>query len=277
VWKLLVSGPTVYVGGRFATIGGQPRNHIAALDEATGLATGWDPNANGDVYALAVSGSTVYVGGDFTTIGGQPRNHIAALDAATGLATAWDPNANDAVLALAVSGPTVYVGGEFTTIGGQPRSHLAAVGRTTGLALAWDPGASYRVWTFAASGSTVYVGGSFSRAGGQSRSGLAVFDLPGTGAPEVAGLGAAGLGLSCAPSPFRSSTLFRFSLPAAQDVTLRVYDVAGRVVRTLIQDERRGPGAQQVELRADSLPAGLYFYRLEAGEDHTEGKMVHLK
>ena len=86
-----------------ATIGGQTRNHIAALDASTGLATAWNPGAdgrnrrNGDVGALAVSGSTVYAGGYFTSIGGQTRNHIAALDASSGLATAWDPDANGTV------------------------------------------------------------------------------------------------------------------------------------------------------------------------------------
>jgi len=92
VLALAVSGSTVYVGGEFGSIGGQPRNKIAALDAVTGQATAWDPNANATVEALAVSGSTVYAAGWFTGIGGQPRNNLAALDAVTGAATAWNPN-----------------------------------------------------------------------------------------------------------------------------------------------------------------------------------------
>ena len=108
-----------------------------------GLATAWNPNANGTVYALAVSGSTVYAGGDFTSIGGQARNRIAALDATTGLATAWNPNANSyRVDALAVSGSTVYAGGYFTSIGGQARNRIAALDAATGLATAWNPNAN---------------------------------------------------------------------------------------------------------------------------------------
>ena len=53
---------TVYAGGKFTSIGGQPRNYIAALD-ATGAATNWNPNANAEVNALALGGSTVYAGG----------------------------------------------------------------------------------------------------------------------------------------------------------------------------------------------------------------------
>jgi ubiquitin-protein ligase len=68
-------GSTVYAGGYFnvskssPSIGGADRNYIAALSASTGLATDWDPNANGGVCALAVSGATVYAGGAFTTIG----------------------------------------------------------------------------------------------------------------------------------------------------------------------------------------------------------------
>ena len=70
----------VYAGGYFTSIGGQGRSGIAALDAATGLATAWNPNANGTVYALAVSGSSVYAGGDFTRIGGQLRPYFAQFD-----------------------------------------------------------------------------------------------------------------------------------------------------------------------------------------------------
>jgi hypothetical protein len=124
-YAIAVSGDTVYVGGRFASIGGQARNKIAALDATTGLATSWDPNAHGYVYSLAASGTTIYAGGSFSSIGGQTRNRIAALDAATGLATAWNPDADDAVGALAVSGTTLYAGGAFTTIGGRPQAQSA--------------------------------------------------------------------------------------------------------------------------------------------------------
>src|SRR5207245_5125715 len=49
-------GGTVYAGGNFASIGGQIRNGVAALDVSTGMATGWNPNLGGRVNALVVSG-----------------------------------------------------------------------------------------------------------------------------------------------------------------------------------------------------------------------------
>ncbi len=47
VCALAISGSILYVGGNFTTIGGQPRNYIAALDAATGNVTGWNPGGGG--------------------------------------------------------------------------------------------------------------------------------------------------------------------------------------------------------------------------------------
>ena len=79
VSTLAVSGSAVYVGGLFGAIGGQPRNSVAALYAATGLATVWDPSAIDAVNTLLVDGATVYVGGSFRVIGGLPRRSIAAM------------------------------------------------------------------------------------------------------------------------------------------------------------------------------------------------------
>jgi hypothetical protein len=128
VYAIAVSGGTVYAGGDFLNIGGQPRNRIAAINASgleSGLATSWDPNASGTVRSLSVSGGSVYAGGAFTTIGvTTTRNYIAAIDVISGLPTTWDPNASDAVNALAVDSSVVYVGGDFTRIGDQPLSYF---------------------------------------------------------------------------------------------------------------------------------------------------------
>lgn len=74
VYSLALSGPTVYLGGLFTTIGGQTRNRAAAvtayIDESNpgGTVTPWDPNANNFILAIAVTGSTVQLGGGFSTI-----------------------------------------------------------------------------------------------------------------------------------------------------------------------------------------------------------------
>jgi trimeric autotransporter adhesin len=141
----VADGSTIYIGGDFTHVGpdgggaGATRNHIAAIDAATGVPTPLEPNANGQIYSLALSGGTLYVGGLFTSVAGQPRNNIAALDVATGAATARNPNASSDVEALVVSGGRVYAGGHFGSIGGQPREKIAALDAATGAATAWNP------------------------------------------------------------------------------------------------------------------------------------------
>jgi hypothetical protein len=169
-------GSTIYAGGRFTSVGGQPHSNLVALDAGTGAPTTWTPLADGIVDALTVSGNTIYAGGTFTHIGGQPRYHVAALDASNGLATTWNPSANSIVLTLAVAPPisegsnsVIYAGGNFSTIGGQPRNYIAALDASTGLATNWNPNANSSVDTLTVSGSTVYAGGRFTSIGGQPR------------------------------------------------------------------------------------------------------------
>jgi len=188
VSALIMHGATIYAGGNFTVMAGQPRNHLAAVEAATGNLTAWNPNANGPVKTFAASGTTMLVGGNFTIIGGRIRNYIAALEA-NGISTAWNPNANGAVHTLALDGATLYVGGEFTGLGGENRKHLAAIDASTGNVAAWNPHAggetssdSSYVYALAVSGSTVYAGGDFKMIGGLTRNYAAAFNAA-TGRP----------------------------------------------------------------------------------------------
>lgn len=188
--SLAISGSTLYVGGAFASIGGQPRNGLAAIDRSLGTATGWNPDPRDDagvrVLALAVAGATVYAGGEFDTIGGQSRSGLAALDAVSGAATPWNPNPTNEdratqIHALSVSDAIVYVGGAMASIGGQKRAGLAAIDAGTGAATGWDPKLSdasgnLSVEAIAVADGAVYAGGSFTAAGSQERNSLVALD-----------------------------------------------------------------------------------------------------
>lgn len=182
---LALSGPTLYIGGGFSSIGGQPRENLAAVDTTTGRVTAWNPHASGDmVAALVVSGQIVYVGGQFDAIGAQGRHDLAAVEATTGLATPWNPDPDSTVWALATAGSAVYAGGEFSNIGGQTRYCIAALDATTGTATSWDPACEVYgpgvVRAIAVLDSMVYVGGYFDGMGGRARLDLAAVDA-GTG------------------------------------------------------------------------------------------------
>jgi len=174
--SLAVDGGTVYVGGQFRNIGGQPRTNFASVDAGSGLATALIADANDGVLALAVSGGRVYAAGQFTQIGGQERGRIAALDAGSGSILDWQPNAASTVQALAVGGNTVFAGGEFNSLGGVRRQNLAALDVVTGAATNWNPGADREVSTLAIAGGTIYAGGWFTSVGPEQRNAIAAID-----------------------------------------------------------------------------------------------------
>ncbi|HYQ86636.1 MAG TPA: T9SS type A sorting domain-containing protein [Bacteroidota bacterium] len=66
------------------------------------------------------------------------------------------------------------------------------------------------------------------------------------------------------PNPFNPSTTIEFNLPEASIVTLKVYNVLGQEVATLLNREEMDEGAQSVEFNAANMPSGVYFYRLVA-------------
>jgi hypothetical protein len=83
------------------------------------------------------------------------------------------------------------------------------------------------------------------------------------------------------PNPFNPTTTIEYSLDAGGSVSLRVYDVSGRLVRTLVEGEK-GPGAHAEVWngrndRGEAVSTGVYFYRLRAGEKVLTRKAVLLK
>ena len=84
------------------------------------------------------------------------------------------------------------------------------------------------------------------------------------------------------PNPFNPATTIKYALPQAADVQLTVYNVVGQPVRTLVADHQSA-GRYVVEWDATnnnghSLASGMYFYRLQAGEEFLEiKKMLLLK
>lgn len=70
------------------------------------------------------------------------------------------------------------------------------------------------------------------------------------------------------PNPFNPSTTISYTLQEATHVSLTVYDRLGREVQALVNDNKSS-GTHTVEFNADSLPSGIYFYRIKTPA-HTE-------
>jgi hypothetical protein len=78
------------------------------------------------------------------------------------------------------------------------------------------------------------------------------------------------------PNPFNPLTIIRYDLPKTIHVTLKIYDLLGREVAVLV-DEQKPAGAYQVTFNAHSLSSGVYFYRLQAGSFTETKKLLLLK
>jgi len=78
------------------------------------------------------------------------------------------------------------------------------------------------------------------------------------------------------PNPFNPSTVIRFQISKRDYVTLKVYDILGREVATLINAEKPA-GNYNVEFNAQNLTSGVYVYRLQAGKFSDVKKLLLLK
>jgi len=78
------------------------------------------------------------------------------------------------------------------------------------------------------------------------------------------------------PNPFNPSTTIRFTISDFGITILKVYDVLGNEVATLVNEEKP-IGSYAVEFDATTLPSGIYFYRLQAGNFVETKKMVLMK
>ncbi len=78
------------------------------------------------------------------------------------------------------------------------------------------------------------------------------------------------------PNPFNPSTNISFNLPASSQVTLKVYNLLGQEVATLVNG-KLGSGLHSVRFDASGLSSGMYLYRIEAGSFVQNKKMMLIK
>ena len=162
---IAVSGTTVYIGGDFTNLGGNPNiNYIARWD-----GTNWSPLLSGTagltstVHAIVLSGTEVIAGGAFQNAGGNSNaNYLARWNGTqwTGFISGTTATGiTNTVFTLALSGTHVYAGGAFIGAGSNPNANYIAY---------WDGGwrnlgttINGNVYTIAFRGNDVYAGGAF--------------------------------------------------------------------------------------------------------------------
>ena len=78
------------------------------------------------------------------------------------------------------------------------------------------------------------------------------------------------------PNPFNPSTKIQYAVSSRQLVTLKIYDLLGRELATLVNEEKSA-GSYEVRWNAANLPSGVYFYQLKAGSYTATKKLLLLK
>ncbi|MGB5529792.1 MAG: T9SS type A sorting domain-containing protein, partial [Ignavibacteriaceae bacterium] len=78
------------------------------------------------------------------------------------------------------------------------------------------------------------------------------------------------------PNPFNPSTTISFSITSAGFTSLKVYDVLGNEVETLLSEEKP-VGTYEVQFNASNLSSGVYLYKIQAGNSVETKKMVLMK
>jgi hypothetical protein len=78
------------------------------------------------------------------------------------------------------------------------------------------------------------------------------------------------------PNPFNPTTTINYSIPKSGFVTIKVYDILGREVEALV-NENRSVGNYSIQFNASKLVSGVYFYRMQAGDFIQTKKLILLK
>ena len=78
------------------------------------------------------------------------------------------------------------------------------------------------------------------------------------------------------PNPFNPTTTIIFDLPKQSHVTIKIYNILGQEVETLINETKK-PGSYQLNFNAASLASGVYIYRIQAGDFTSTKKMMLIK
>lgn len=162
IYDMKLIDSALFVSGTFNNIGGQPHNHIAALDTLTGTSYSWNPSPNNMVHGFAVHDTTVYLTGTFSTINSVAHSRVGAVSINTGLPTTWNPSIGPSFTQgndIHVFDTSIVVTGFFTLANGQPRTNIAVFGRQSGSLLPFNPNINNGIDVSIVNYGTVYISG----------------------------------------------------------------------------------------------------------------------
>ncbi len=225
---------------------------------------------------IAASGNTVWVGGI-----GVPRGLFRSTDNGTtwaplNLSGSTDPIPTDNVNSLAVSGTTLLaLGGGLPTLFVSTNAGNTWIRTMSGLPVSEAStllGNAGKVAFMGTSAYLAYQRDDLLNGGGVWRRETAQLSTPTHANKKPTDFQLE----QNYPNPFNPSTTITYQLPTASNVSLKIFDVLGREVATLV-NERQNAGQYQVRFDATRLASGMYFYRLQAGGYIETKKMMLVK
>lgn len=276
---LHIEGDQFYISGQFSTVGSTEElvdaNNVAVWSE-----TNQEWSALGDGFTQALFDITRYngtllVGGAFENQGGS--GDVSALSAWNESAGVWEDyqdagiETGSAVVDIEVVDETLYIAGIFNSVNGQENmNNIASYSADEG----WNPlgtgistigDETSLIYNLREEEGSLWVSGIFTQAGNRSAHGISSWDLqlgvsvdePVTESPEQFQLN------QNYPNPFNPVTTIRFELEEPAAVTLQVFDMLGREVATIVENQLSS-GSHHVSFDASGLSSGVYLYRLEA-------------
>ncbi|MEO8512225.1 MAG: T9SS type A sorting domain-containing protein [Ignavibacteria bacterium] len=78
------------------------------------------------------------------------------------------------------------------------------------------------------------------------------------------------------PNPFNGSTVINYEIPKKSNVELKIYDMLGRLIKTLVKSEQNA-SYYSINLETGNLASGIYFYKISAGDITDTKKMILIK
>jgi len=177
VYSIDKRGDSVFVGGNFSAVNGQPRRNLAELDADNGSLRPFSPqvgDTSSSVRALKAGDGKLYIGGVFGNVNGESQGNLAAFDLSTrSLDNEWTPRTDGVVQAfeLAADGQTLFAAGGFYNVKSSndgdfvPRRTVARFSLDSGDIQPWyiperflSPESPQTSWALEATQNRLYVG-----------------------------------------------------------------------------------------------------------------------
>ncbi|MFA5832699.1 MAG: T9SS type A sorting domain-containing protein [Bacteroidota bacterium] len=271
------------IGGQFTSLANNAS--LKFLGKWNGVK--WDslgikPNAS--VRKILSKGNAIFVSGDFTNIGGKSIISLAKWNGSQ-----WDTvsSAVSQVQDFAFQGDTLFVSGNIAGLGYQFNTGVGYFINNSWTKLGsgfenflWydtkSPVAPSRIFV---DGGDVWFAGNFNFAGNRPMLGIARWNSAATISTVQRideNIPARFTLEQNYPNPFNPATIIRFEIQNTDATTLKIYDIVGREVTTLVH-EKLNVGTYEMKFDATKLSTGIYFYQLRSGNFVETKKMNFIK